>query len=218
MGGLEEHLLTLVKNALTTIGYPGVYLLMAIEGFGIPIPSELTMPFSGFLASSAGGNKFVLPVAIVAGAAGEITGGVAAYAVGYFGGRPVLSRYGRYVFLSEAELTRGEAWFGRYGDWVVLVTRLLPAIRSFIALPAGVVRMPFWRFLLYGTIGSTVWCAVLAVIGHTLGQHWQTVRNDLGRFDVPVVIIVLLLIGLVVYKRVAASRRKSETKSAVSVE
>src|SRR2546423_900899 len=152
MAGLETHLLTLIKNVLSTVGYPGIFLLMTIEGFGIPIPSELTMPFSGFLASTAGGSKFVLPFVIAVGAAGEISGGIIAYAVGYFGGRPALERYGSIVFLSPEELERGETWFGKYGDWIVLVTRLLPAIRSFIALPAGVVRMPFWRFLVYGAI------------------------------------------------------------------
>src|SRR5438309_5491281 len=115
MAGLETHLLTLIKNVLSTIGYPGIFLLMTIEGFGIPIPSELTMPFSGFLASPAGGDKFVLPVVILVGAAGEITGGIIAYAVGYYGGRPILERYGRLVFLSAEELERGETWFARYG-------------------------------------------------------------------------------------------------------
>lgn len=201
MSGLESHLLTLVKDVLSTIGYPGVFLLMMIEGFGIPIPSELTMPFSGFLASSAGGNKFVLPVAILVGAAGEITGGVIAYAVGYYGGRPVLERYGRVVFLSPEELERGETWFGRYGDWIVLVTRLMPAIRSFIALPAGVVRMPFWRFLVYGAIGSLIWCTALAVLGHTLGDHWESVSSALRRYNLIIVAAVVLILGFAIFHR-----------------
>src|SRR5579875_1066138 len=146
MGGLEAHLLTFIKNVLTAVGYPGVFTLMAIEGFGVPIPSELTMPFSGFLSSNAGGNKFLLPIAVIVGAAGEVTGGIVAYYIGYFGGRPVLERYGRFILLPEEDLERAEGWFKRYGDWVVLVTRLLPAIRSFIALPAGVVRMPLPRW------------------------------------------------------------------------
>jgi membrane protein DedA with SNARE-associated domain len=206
MSGLETHLLNLVKDFLTTVGYPGVFALMAIEGFGIPIPSELTMPFSGFLSSGPGGNKFVLPVAIGVGALGEVSGGVLAYLVGYFGGRRALIRYGRFVLLSEVELEKGETWFKRYGDWVVLVTRLLPAIRSFIALPAGVVRMPFWRFLLYSAAGSLVWCALLAVIGHALGQHWQQISNDVRGFDVPIAIVVIALVGFVIYKRATAGR------------
>jgi membrane protein DedA with SNARE-associated domain len=212
MSGLEAHLLSFIKDVLSAIGYPGVFLLMTIEGFGIPIPSELTMPFSGFLASSAGGNKFVLPAAVAAGAVGEITGGIIAYAVGYYGGRPVLDRYGRVVFLSPEELERGETWFARYGDWIVLVTRLLPAIRSFIALPAGVVRMPFWRFLLYGAIGSVIWCTALALLGHTLGQHWETVSSDLRRYNVIIVVVVVLLIAFAVYHRLRRRTRPSDAE------
>lgn len=215
MAGLETHLLTFIKNVLSTVGYPGVFLLMTIEGFGIPIPSELTMPFSGFLTTTAGGSKFLLPAAIAVGAAGEITGGIIAYVLGYLGGRPVLERYGRAVLLSPEELERAEVWFGKYGDWVVLITRLLPAIRSFIALPAGVVRMPFWRFLLYGAIGSAVWCSVLAIIGRTLGQHWQTLSTDLRRYDVVIVVVVVLLIAFAVYKRVTAGRGGTTSRAVV---
>ena len=214
MAGIEEHLLTFIKDVLSAISYPGIFLLMMIEGFGIPIPSELTMPFSGFLASAQGGNKFLLPAAIAAGAAGEIVGGIIAYVLGYFGGRPILVRYGRFVLLSEEELERGEAWFARYGDWVVFVTRLLPAIRSFIALPAGVVRMPFWRFLLYGAIGSVIWCTALTLLGHTLGQHWETVSSDIRRYNVVIVVVVVLLVAFAVYKRVSGGRRESQRDAA----
>jgi membrane protein DedA with SNARE-associated domain len=206
MGGLEQDLLTFVKNFLTSVGYPGVFVLMTIEGFGIPLPSELTMPFSGFLATSAGGNKFSIPVAIAVGSAGEVAGGILAYFVGYFGGRPALERYGRFVLLSTEELERGETWFGRYGDWIVLGTRLLPAIRSFIALPAGVVRMPFWRFLIYGAIGSTIWCTALVFIGHALGQNWNSVSGNLRKYDVIIVVVVVLVLIFVLYKRLTAGR------------
>jgi membrane protein DedA with SNARE-associated domain len=216
MSGLEDHLLRLVKDFLTTVGYPGVFILMAIEGFGVPIPSEVTMPFSGFLSSSAGGNKFLLPAAIAIGALGETIGGVIAYAVGYFGGRPVLARYGRVVLLSEEELASGEAWFGRYGDWVVLITRLLPAIRSFIALPAGVVRMPFWRFLVLGAIGSAIWCTALAIVGHTLGQNWQNVSTSLRKYDVIIVIAVVAIIVFAIYKRISSFRARRDRAAATS--
>jgi membrane protein DedA with SNARE-associated domain len=220
MAGLEEHILTLIKNFLTTVGYPGVFLLMAIEGFGIPIPSEITMPFSGFLATAAGGSKFSLPVAIAVGSVGELAGGIFAYFLGYFGGRPILERYGKVVLLRTEELEKAETWFSRYGDWVVLVTRLLPAIRSFIALPAGVVRMPFWRFLLYGAVGTVVWCTVLALIGHALGQHWQTLGNNLRKYDVVILIAVVLLIVFAIYKRLTAGRGEieSEPEQAISAD
>jgi membrane protein DedA with SNARE-associated domain len=209
MAGLEAHILTLIRHFLGAVGYPGVFLLMLIEGFGVPIPSELTMPFSGFLTTAAGGHKFALPVVILFGAAGEVAGGVIAYGVGYYGGRPLLIRYGRFVLLGEDELERGETWMRRYGSVVVLVMRLLPAIRSFIALPAGVVRMSFWRFLLFSCIGSTIWCAVLALIGHQLGQHWETISADVRRFDVPIAILVVLLIVYGVWLRVRTIRGRA---------
>jgi membrane protein DedA with SNARE-associated domain len=209
MAGIENQILSFVKSFLTDVGYPGVFLLMAIEGFGIPIPSELTMPFSGFLSSAAGGNRFVLPAVIAVGAAGEIAGGVAAYVLGYFGGHPVLERYGRIILVSPEELQRGHRWFERYGDWVVLVTRLLPAIRSFIALPAGVVQMPFWRFLTFSTIGSVIWCTALALVGRSLGQHWESVSTGIRRYDVAIVVIVVLLIAFAIYHRVSRLRRRA---------
>lgn len=216
MGALESHLLSFIKDFLSSVGYPGIFLLMAIEGFGVPIPSEITMPFSGFLSSSAGGSKFLLPFAIVAGALGEITGGLAAYYIGYMGGRPVLARYGRVVLLSEEELERGHRWFEQYGDWVVLVTRLLPAVRSFIALPAGVVRMPFWRFLAFSALGSLIWCTALALLGHTLGQHWEQVSNDTRRYNVIIIAVLVLLIAFAIYKRVSTLRRRRDVRPAVT--
>jgi|SRR5579884_1070728 len=215
MAGFEEHILTFVKNFLTSIGYPGIYLLMAIEGFGIPIPSELTMPFSGFLTTSAGGSRFTIAAAIAVGTAGEVSGGVVAYALGFFGGRRVLDRYGHLVLLSTEELEKAERWFGRYGDWVVLVTRLLPAIRSFIALPAGVVRMPIWRFVLYSAIGSAIWCTVLALVGSALGQHWASVSSDLRRYDVILLVALVALIAFAIYKRITAGRRRSRIAPSV---
>ncbi|MGH2443068.1 MAG: DedA family protein [Chloroflexota bacterium] len=212
MIGIENHILTFVKNLLSTVGYPGVFLLMAIEGFGVPIPSELTMPFSGFLSSAAGGSRFVLPFAIVAGTLGEVAGGIVAYFLGFFGGRPILRRYGKAVLVSEEELEKAEVWFARYGDWVVLIMRLLPAIRSFIALPAGAVKMPFGRFLLYSAIGSTVWCTVLALIGHSLGQHWASVSGSLRKYDVLIVVVLVLLIAFAIYKRVQGVRNRPESE------
>lgn len=212
MHGIETHILVLIKHFLGAVGYPGIFALMTIEGFGIPVPSELTMPFSGFLASASGGNKFALPAVIVVGALGEVTGGIIAYYLGYYGGRPALERYGRIVLLSPEELEKGERWFRRYGDWVVLVVRLLPVIRSFIALPAGVVRMPIWRFVFYSAVGSFVWCAILAFAGQALGQHWGSISKDISRYNYVLVGLVVLLVAVAVYKRVTAGRHEADAR------
>jgi membrane protein DedA with SNARE-associated domain len=114
------------------------------------------------------------------------------------------------VLLSHDELERGHRWFERYGDWVVLVTRLLPAVRSFIAFPAGVVRMPFWRFLLFSAVGSAIWCSVLGVVGFELGKHWKSVSGSLRGWDVVLVLILVALIAFAVYKRLHSTRRRGE--------
>lgn len=218
MGGLETDILTFVTHFLTTVGYPGVFALMMIEGFGVPIPSEVTMSFSGFLASAAGGSRFALPTAILVGATGEVTGSIIAYCLGYFGGRPVLERYGKVILVSKEELERAERWFGRYGDWIVIVTRLLPAARGFIPLPAGVVRMPFGRFLLYTVVGSLVWCTVLTAIGHALGQHWSSVSGNLRKYDVLIIAIMVALVVFALYKRFQGRRDGRGGESTATVE
>ena len=217
---MGTHILNWITNFLSTVGYPGVFLLMLIEGFGIPIPSELTMPFSGYLTSSAPAahHQFTLPLAIAAGTLGEVSGGAIAYYVGFRGGRPALERYGRLVLLSPAELERGEQWFGRYGNWVVLGVRLLPAVRSFIALPAGVVRMPFWQFLFYSAIGSLAWCTGLALVGHFVGANWDSVSGKLRPFEVVIVVVVLALIAFGIYKRITAGHEDEERNPVTTAE
>jgi membrane protein DedA with SNARE-associated domain len=207
MGGLENHLFSFVKDFLSAVGYPGVFVLMTIEGFGIPVPSEVTMPFSGFLSSSAGGRKFDLLLAILVGTTGEVTGGILAYYLGRVGGRPMLERYGRFLLISSVELEKGENWFTRHGSRVVFVARLLPAVRSFVALPAGVVRMPVWRFVAFSAAGSFIWCAVLASIGRMLGQNWSSVSSGVRRYDVPILIAVAALAGVAIFRRLSVRRR-----------
>lgn len=194
MGAFETHLLHLVTNVLTAIGYPGLFLLMAIEGFGIPIPSEVTMPFSGYLTTSPGGNVFSVPGAIIVGAAGEVFGSLVAFSIGFSGGRAVIDRYGHVFHLRAEEMERAETWFKRYGDWVIIVARLLPVVRGIISLPAGVVRMSVYRFALYSTVGSAVWCVLLVLFGHALGTHWKQVGNDVHQYNYVLIIIVALAV------------------------
>jgi membrane protein DedA with SNARE-associated domain len=213
-----QHIVTWITDFLSAVGYPGIFFLMLVEGFGVPVPSELTMPFSGFLTTAAGHFKFGLPFVIGAGASGEVAGGIAAYYVGYKGGRPALERYGRFVLVSPAELDRAERLFERHGSWIILGTRLLPAIRGFVAFPAGVARMPFWQFLTYGAIGSLAWCTALALVGHVLGGNWTTVRSSIDKYDVYVVGAVALLIAFGIYKRLTAGRGESQPADTVTPE
>ncbi len=179
---------------ISTAGYPGILLLMAIESACIPLPSEVIMPFSGYLVYT--GRFHLLWVATV-GALGCNLGSLVAYEIGAYGGRPLVERYGRHILLSRRELDWADHFFRRYGDATVFVSRLLPVIRTFIALPAGIARMPRLRFHIYTFVGSWPWCLMLAYVGVKLGEKWETdprLKTWFHRFDV--VIAGLILLGI----------------------
>ncbi|WP_174275196.1 DedA family protein [Sphingomonas bacterium] len=156
---------------ISATGYLGVALLMAIESACIPLPSEIIMPFAGYLVST---GRFGLIAVATAGAIGCNLGSIIAYEVGKRGGRPFVERYGRYALLNLHDLDKAERFFARFGSVTVLVCRLLPVVRSFIAFPAGVARMPLLRFHIYTFLGSWPWCFALAWVGMKLGAAWRT--------------------------------------------
>jgi membrane protein DedA with SNARE-associated domain len=177
------HILELVGTWIVSVisasGYVGVMLLMAIESACIPLPSEIIMTFAGALVSPTvaalySRSPFSLLAVATWGALGCNLGSVLAYEIGYFGGRPLVERYGRYIFLSHRELDIADRFFERRGSLAVLIARLLPVIRTFIALPAGIARMPRLKFHVYTFIGSWPWCFMLAYIGMRLGERWET--------------------------------------------
>jgi len=178
--------------AISSLGYLGIVALMAIESACIPLPSEVIMPFSGFLVWE---GQFNLWLTGLAGAAGCVVGSTAAYWVGYWGGRPLVRRYRRYILISSRDLTRADHWFERYGDSTVFFSRLLPVVRTFISLPAGIARMPFGRFCLYTFLGSFPWCLGLSYLGYRLGRHWQTLRTYFHDLDAVILIAIAAVIG-----------------------
>jgi len=176
---------------IVALGYPGVALLMAIESACIPLPSEIIMPFAGYLVSQ---GYFSLWGVATAGAIGNNIGSAIAYEVGKRGGRPFVERYGRYVLIDAHDVDKADKFFARFGDWAVLIGRLLPVIRTFIAFPAGVVRMPYLRFHIFTFIGSWPWCFGFAWIGMKLGAAWNSdprVKAVLHSLDVVIVLAVL---------------------------
>jgi membrane protein DedA with SNARE-associated domain len=191
-----EHIASFITTVIAQLGYAGVALLMGIESACIPLPSEIIMPFSGYLVST---GTLVLWLVALAGAVGSVLGSLVAYGVGAWGGRPFIERYGKYLLISHHDLDLADRWFARYGDITILVGRMLPVVRTFIAFPAGVARMPLWRFNLYTFIGSFVWCFALAWIGLKLGEHWHSLGGWFHRFDA--VIAAILLVGVVWYVR-----------------
>jgi membrane protein DedA with SNARE-associated domain len=173
-------------------GYAGITLLMAIESACIPLPSELIMPFAGYLVSL---DRLNLIWAATAGAIGCNLGSVIAYEIGYYGGRPLVEKYGSYILMSRHDVEVADRFFKRYGAWAIFVGRLLPIVRTFIALPAGIARMPRVPFHIYTFIGSWPWCFGLAYIGMKLGDHWMDLKPYFLRFKE--VIVVALLVGIV---------------------
>ena len=189
-----------IVAAISALGYAGVAGLMAIESACIPLPSEIIMPFAGYLASI--GRMDLFWVATL-GALGCNIGSTVAYAVGFYGGRPAVERWGRYVLLGHRELVLAERFFAHMGGITVLIGRLLPVVRTFIALPAGIARMPMLRFQVYTFVGSWPWCFGLAYAGYKLGKEWNTnprLHAIMQRLDVVGVVLVLAGVGWLVWK------------------
>ncbi len=189
---------------ISTLGYGGIVLLMAIESACIPLPSEIILPFSGYLVFR---GELTLWLVAVAGAVGCVLGSLLAYWVGAWGGRPLVEKYGRYILVSRHDLDLADRWFARRGDIIILIGRLLPLVRTFIAFPAGVARMPLVKFILYTFVGSLIWCWALAWVGLRLGQHWDTLGPWFHRFDALIVILILLGAAWYVWRHLHNLRR-----------
>lgn len=188
LGKLLAAVGAFIIAVLSSLGYAGVVLLMAIESACIPLPSELIMPFAGYLVFK---GQLALWGVAMAGAVGCVLGSLVAYYVGLFGGRPLVQRYGRYLLVSHHDLELADRWFARHGDVTIFVGRLLPVVRTFIAFPAGVARMPLLKFVAYTFVGSLIWCWALAWVGQNLGEHWDTLGVYFHRFDEVIALLIL---------------------------
>jgi membrane protein DedA with SNARE-associated domain len=192
-----------IIETISYLGYSGIILTMAIESACIPLPSEIIMPFSGYLVFA---GRFSLIGVSVAGALGCVVGSVAAYWAGILGGRPFLERYGKYILLSHRDLDTAEKWFDKYGDWAIFFSRLLPVIRTFISLPAGIARMNFPKFVLYTFLGSLPWCFALAFVGKILGENWESIRTYFRGADIVIVIVIIIGIAFFIYRHLNLKR------------
>ena len=202
-----ETLAVFTTGVISAMGYGGIVLLMAIESACIPLPSEIIMPFAGYLVYR---GEMTLNGAALAGAIGCVVGSIPAYYLGQFGGRPLIERYGRYVLISHRELDLADRLFQRWGQWVVFAGRLLPVIRTFIAFPAGVSRMPMGKFLIYTFVGSYPWCYALAWVGEWAGEAWHTdprVKAVYHRFELVIVVAGVLAVAWFVWHKVKEARR-----------
>lgn len=188
------------------MSWPGVVVLMALETVVFLIPSEAVMTFAGWLLIKAKGHGIEwLPLAGVLGGLGSTIGSIFFYYVGVWGGRPLIERYGRFVFISPNDLDHAERFFARWGTWAVFFGRMVPLVRSFISIPAGVARMDLKLFTLYTFLGSVIWATLLAGLGYQLGENWEDIRAFFGPLDIVVAVLLVLFIVWYVYKQVKQS-------------
>ncbi|MBL4930731.1 DedA family protein [Clostridium paridis] len=187
---------------LGKLGYFGVFLLMGLESACIPIPSEAILPFGGYLASSAyEGTRLSLPLVIIIGTLGGTAGSIFAYYLGAKGGRPLVEKYATKLRLSKSHLEMSDNYFNKYGEKIAFFSRLLPIIRTFISLPAGISKMNFNKFVIYTFLGSLIWSIILGYAGYIMGENWEVIRSWLHIADYIVIAAVLVFIVYVFAKK-----------------
>src|SRR4051795_4037573 len=194
---------------ISSTGLPAVFLLMTLESACLPVPSEAIMLFAG---SSVAAGDLTLPGGVIAGVLGNLAGSWIAYAVGYYGRLDLLER-NKLIHISPKHLRWADDWFARYGSATVFFSRMLPIIRTFISLPAGVAKMPFWRFTIYTLLGSIPWVLMLALVGEAVGDNWEDWRHKLGYLDyVVLAAIVIGIVYLIVKRRRGGGPGEGETR------
>lgn len=207
IGKIIELVTAFIIATISMLGYGGIVLLMAIESACIPLPSEIIMPFSGYLVYT---GRFNIWLVASAGALGCVVGSLVAYWVGMYGGRPLIEKYGKFVLVSRHDLDLADRWFDRFGEVIVFVSRLLPAIRTFIAFPAGVARMNLKKFIIYTFAGSLPWCLGLAYVGQKLGEQWDKdprLKTLFHRFDFVIGIVIVIAAAWWIWRHVRHSKK-----------
>ena len=219
--GIVETLINVVTQVITSLGYTGVFLWMTLESACIPIPSEAIMPFAGMKIAE---GQFNLHALAFVGAAANLFGSAIAYWVGIVGGRPFVQKYGKYILIRQHDVDIADRWFARHGEATVFWTRMLPIVRTFISLPAGIAKMNFPRFCVYTFIGAVPWCYLLAFAGMKLGEHWREVSHWLHKADAAIALILLACFALWIYRHTRpepqpaeAEARPAESKDQASI-
>ncbi|HZL65480.1 MAG TPA: DedA family protein [Thermoleophilia bacterium] len=198
MQSIVNDVINWCTHVIAVFGLPGVFVLMFLESACIPIPAETTMMFAGFAVSQ---GKMGLAAAIVAGVAGNVVGAWVVYYIGLYGGRPFIDRYGKYVLLKHEHIELTERWFAKYGAVAVFFCRMIPGVRSFVSLPAGVARMPLWKFTMYTALGCIPFVAVLTWLGVKLGANWESIQQQFKWLDYAVFAVIVAIVVWVVVRR-----------------
>ena len=209
----DQIVIPFLNNLYGTVGYLGVMMAMAIESAMIPLPSELILPYAGVLVSDPGrfepltGQPWDFWIVVVAATVGNTLGSLVAYAIGAYGGRPFLERYGRYLLIRPHEIELADGFFARHGAATVFIGRLLPIVRTFISFPAGVARMPLGRFIAYSTAGAFIWSCLMVYAGTILGANWVQIRHAVQPFDLAIALGVVGLVALFIWWRLGTPGR-----------
>ena len=207
LDALDTIVLPFLGSLYERFGYIGVVIAMTIESCAIPLPSELILPFAGWSVSRGlieplTSSPWTYWGAVLAGVLGNTLGSLASYAIGAYGGRPLVERYGKYVLISAHDLELAERYFARFGEVTVFFSRMLPIVRTFISVPAGIARMPLWRFTLFSILGAVPWVMLLVWGGMQLGDHWLELKQSLKGLDYLVAAAILAVVGVFVWRHV----------------
>ncbi len=214
---LDGPVRQLVTQLYEAVGYLGVAIWVAIESVIIPIPSELILPFAGFLVGEGTaiepltGQPWSLPLVVLAGTLGATAGALVAYAIGYWGGRPVILRWGRWLGIKAEDLDRTEAFFEKHGMAACLIGRMIPVIRSLVSFGAGLGRMPVLKFTVYTFLGSLPFTFLLVFVGVQLGENWEVVGAVLKQFEYLILAILVLVVLVFAWLRIIRPRRRAAT-------
>ncbi len=197
---LVLHMSKTVSAVVDTGGYAGIFFLMALESTMVPLPSELVMPFAGFLAAE---GRFNIWLVIFFSSAGSLAGSFVSYYIGKLGGIPLVRKLGKYVLLDDEDLETSERWFSKYGEITIFVCRFIPVIRHLISIPAGVARMDIRRFCIYTVIGAAIWNAILACLGYLLRENWEILHHYMRPVSIAVFLLLSIAFAVFFYKHIA---------------
>jgi membrane protein DedA with SNARE-associated domain len=201
---LIDYLANIVTQTIDAVGYVGIFFLMLVESCGIPMPSEVIMPFSGFLVAD---GKLTFWIVVIVGTIGNVVGSWLAYWIGYRGGRPLIAKYGKYILISKHDLDMADRWFARFGDLTVFFGRLLPVVRTYISFPAGIAKMNIKKFTAYTFLGALPWSILFGWLGVKMGSNWEKIREKLHTFDLAILILVIAIIVWYIWRHLR--QRKS---------
>jgi len=196
---------TLAINITSYLGYPGIFVLMAAESMVIPLPSELVMPFAGFLVST---GRFNFALAIIASTLGSLAGSLISYWLGAYGGEKIVIRWGRYLLLDTEDLKQTEKWFAKRGDITIFIGRFIPVVRHLISVPAGIGKMNLKKFIAFTLSGAACWNTILLILGYLLGVNWEYIRKFSEYFSLPLAGLIILALIYLAYRHAVKKKRK----------